>query len=281
MDQVRRCPSCHGEVPEGDFVCPRCELIVDNAPVERAPEPPLETSVVFGLLSPLDGALDKPAGPPPLPEEYRDPTAGVEADESTVEFTALPDLKGIPMVLGELDPAKHTLSSFEAYVVSLTDGVSNLEQVGEAAGLLPVEIQSVIHSLVVRKVIRVERAQTAPAPPERSTLGRMQTVKKLSFKTSPPSQPPQPVAPLQQAISLEKRGDLKGAIEVLERAIAGSSQPAPLYNRLALVLVRERRDFAAAEGLLTKALELEPKNSIFEENLCRVHELAIAKVRRG
>jgi type IV pilus assembly protein PilB len=271
----QRCPSCNGEISPGHFVCPRCELIVDSTPVERAPEPPRETSVVFGLLSPLQGALESPAGPFPLPDEYRDPSAGVDADESTVEFTALPDLACIPVVVGELDPTRHALSSFEAYVVSLIDGVSSLEQVGEAAGLLPVEIQSVIHSLAVRKVVRAEKA--APAP-ERSTLGKMQPVKQISFVSSP-SQPP--IAPLQQAIALERRGDFNGAIEILERAIAHANHPAPLYNRLALVLVKERRAFAAAEALLTKALQLEPKNAVYEENLFKVHELALGKVRNG
>ena len=281
MAKLQVCPSCHSEIPAGHFLCPRCELIVDNSPVERAPEPPREPSLVYRMLSPMDGSLDSPVGPPPLPDHYRDASgqaAGHQADESTVEFTALPPLAGIPLVTGELDPRKHALSSFEAYVVSLLDGISNVERVGEAAGLGPVEIQSVLHSLAVRKVVRIEKAPEA-APQPKAVLGRLQPVK-AAFIPGFPSQPPRPVTPLQQAILLEKAGNLKGAIDVLEKAISQSKQPAPLYNRLAVVLVKERRDFATAEALLTKALQLEPRNLIYEENLYKVHELTLARMRK-
>ncbi|MFH1808958.1 MAG: hypothetical protein ABIJ09_09455 [Pseudomonadota bacterium] len=79
-----------------------------------------------------------------------------------------------------------------------------------------------------------------------------------------------PEGPLQEAIRLEKFGDLAGAIRVLEKAITSSRAPAALYNRLAIALVKEKRDYFRAEELLNKALALEPGNSSYSNNLAKV-----------
>jgi len=84
--------------------------------------------------------------------------------------------------------------------------------------------------------------------------------------------------PLQEAIQLEQNGDLQGAIELLEEAIERSKEPAPLYNRLALVLIKERRDFDRAEELLERAEKLDPVNRTYQSNLQKV---LILKTKHG
>jgi hypothetical protein len=82
--------------------------------------------------------------------------------------------------------------------------------------------------------------------------------------------------PLQRAIALERAGDAAGAIKILEHAIAHSREPAPLYNRLAIALVKERRDVDTAEELLRKALDLDPHNEVYRQNLFKVLSMAAA-----
>ncbi|HZN93867.1 MAG TPA: tetratricopeptide repeat protein, partial [Myxococcales bacterium] len=79
---------------------------------------------------------------------------------------------------------------------------------------------------------------------------------------------------LERAISLERRGEVDGAIHVLKRAITQVKEPAALCNKLALILVNQRRDFHQAEELLNKAIELEPDNAVYQQNLFKVVGLA-------
>ncbi len=74
---------------------------------------------------------------------------------------------------------------------------------------------------------------------------------------------------LERAISLERRGDQEGAIYVLKKAIAQSKNAAPLYNKLALALVK-RREFAEAVSLLEKAVAIAPEESSYQQNLYKV-----------
>lgn len=82
---------------------------------------------------------------------------------------------------------------------------------------------------------------------------------------------------LQTAVAMERRGDLDGAIYILKKGISQLKEPAPLYNKLALILIHQRRDYRQAEELLHKALELEPENQVFEKNLYKVVTLAALK----
>ncbi len=79
---------------------------------------------------------------------------------------------------------------------------------------------------------------------------------------------------IERAVALERRGEIDGAIHVLRRAIAGVHHPGPLFNKLALILVHQRKDFRQAEELLRKAMALEPENRIYEQNLFKVLALA-------
>jgi tetratricopeptide (TPR) repeat protein len=73
---------------------------------------------------------------------------------------------------------------------------------------------------------------------------------------------------------MERRGDIEGAIYTLKKGISQLDQPAPLYNKLALILIHQRRDYRQAEELLHKALKLEPENEVFQKNLYKVVTLA-------
>ncbi|MGQ0504307.1 MAG: hypothetical protein ACT4TC_03235 [Myxococcaceae bacterium] len=75
---------------------------------------------------------------------------------------------------------------------------------------------------------------------------------------------------IERAVTLERRGEIDAAIHLLRQAIGGMNHPAPLYNKLALILVMQRKDLAQAEELLRKALALEPSNSIYQQNLYKV-----------
>jgi tetratricopeptide (TPR) repeat protein len=201
---------------------------------------------------------------------HDDPNEPLHASDGsdTQDFSA-PGANKIPVVEGGIDPVKHHLTSFEAYVLSLVDGLSDIETLGQVAGLQTIEVQSLLHSLADRGVVKL----VDPAAPQKAVLGKMATAKVVTFRqpTKPPSAQ---LPPLQQAIELESRGDLKAAIQILEAALTGSTEPAPLYNRLALVLVKDRKDFTKAESLLRKAIELAPTRELYKRNLAQVLELS-------
>jgi hypothetical protein len=111
---------------------------------------------------------------------------------------------------------------------------------------------------------------------------------------SPPPAPSKPASPvsrtedlLQRAVRLEREGQVDKAIELLKRELARVHAPAPLYNKLALILVNQRKDYTQASELLEQAVELEPNNPVFQQNLLKVVGMAAsapgsrAKARRG
>lgn len=72
---------------------------------------------------------------------------------------------------------------------------------------------------------------------------------------------------LQVAIRMEQNGRLDEAVKFLENAISKSPDAPTLYNRLAIILMREHADLLRAEHLLQKAMELAPDNPVYEKNL--------------
>jgi hypothetical protein len=91
---------------------------------------------------------------------------------------------------------------------------------------------------------------------------------------SPMASVPKAESVLERAISLERRGEVDGAIHVLKRAITQVKEPAALCNKLALILVNQRRDYRQAEELLNKAIELEPENAVYQQNLFKIIGMA-------
>ncbi len=121
---------------------------------------------------------------------------------------------------------------------------------------------------------------TAREPPPMAPLQKVTGARGGSREVAAPLDPAprgnQPANVIERAVALERRGQIDGAIHVLRRAIAGVHHPAPLYNKLALILVHQRKDFGQAEELLRKAAALEPHNHVYQQNLYKVLALAAA-----
>jgi hypothetical protein len=99
----------------------------------------------------------------------------------------------------------------------------------------------------------------------------------VSRPLDPPAAPQPPARSedfLQRAVRFEREGQVDRAIELLKKGLAQVTAPAPLYNKLALILVDQRKDFTQAAELLERAVELEPQNPVFQQNLRLVVGLA-------
>lgn len=81
---------------------------------------------------------------------------------------------------------------------------------------------------------------------------------------------------LQRAVRLERSGHVDRAIQVLTKAIDQTPGAAVLLSKLALILVHQRKDYAQAARLLERAVELEPGNTVFQQNLLKVAALSAA-----
>lgn len=75
---------------------------------------------------------------------------------------------------------------------------------------------------------------------------------------------------LQIALRMEQGGRMDEAIRFLEKSIAQSPDAASLYNRLGIILMRERADYRRAEQLIRKASDLAPDNTVYSTNLKQV-----------
>lgn len=117
-------------------------------------------------------------------------------------------------------------------------------------------------------------ARSAPAPVPKPKPAQIQA-------PSPYGQAPKAESVLERAISLERRGEVEGAIHILKRAITQVKDPAALCNKLALILVNQRKDFRQAEELLNKAIELEPENAVYQQNLFKIVGMAAERRESG
>lgn len=63
-----------------------------------------------------------------------------------------------------------------------------------------------------------------------------------------------------QAIALRKKNDIDGAIKLYEEAIKIYPYDGDLYLNLAVHCARDKKNFARAEELINKAVELNPDN---------------------
>ncbi|MFY2564433.1 hypothetical protein ACN469_42990 [Corallococcus terminator] len=140
-----------------------------------------------------------------------------------------------------------------------------------------------------------------PAPPPRLSTSSAPTLPAAPFPSAPgpvatQQQAPRPVRPnlpldapvpvsatedfLQRAVRLERGGHVDRAIEVLTKAIDQAPEAAALHSKLALILVHQRKDYVRAARLLERAVELEPGNTVFHQNLLKVAGLAAASAER-
>ncbi|RYZ35863.1 MAG: general secretion pathway protein GspE, partial [Myxococcaceae bacterium] len=75
---------------------------------------------------------------------------------------------------------------------------------------------------------------------------------------------------LQRVVRLERAGKMAEALDLLERSIALLPQPAPLYNRMGMIVLNHQRDYTRASAFFQKAADLEPENSVYTMNLYSV-----------
>ncbi|MBL9038384.1 MAG: hypothetical protein JNG84_07720, partial [Archangium sp.] len=281
------CPTCRKPVKPSDFMCPRCELILHPA---LAPEKPNhDISVVRRMLEAPRAEIPGTLAPKP-PKLAR--SSAHRSTGRTKVMTLPPELDGTPRVvagLASLDSFK--LTEFEAWLVSLVDGRSTAAQLAQRANLKDIELRIVVQTLRSRGVLDlVPTAKAAPPTkpaPARPTLApvplgetiastdpRIRYTSKnqkrivdalKNVKRSPTgltttadalADAPGSDADIQVALRMEQGGRNDEAIRFLEKALEARPNAGPLYNRLAVVLVRERADFARAERLLQRAIEL-------------------------
>ncbi|WP_426736433.1 tetratricopeptide repeat protein [Myxococcus faecalis] len=114
----------------------------------------------------------------------------------------------------------------------------------------------------------------APAPAEHAT--RPQRPSMPLDAPLPGAAPNSPEDLLQRAVRLERAGHVERAIEVLTKAIDRAPDAAALHSKLALILIHQRKDYAQAARLLERAVELEPGNTVFQQNLLKVTALSAA-----
>ncbi|GMU60230.1 MAG: hypothetical protein AMXMBFR34_19930 [Myxococcaceae bacterium] len=126
----------------------------------------------------------------------------------------------------------------------------------------------------------------------RKVLDALKQVKRRHDATEAPPPPADPQAPpvnvadvhaepsIQVALRMEQGGRFNEAIRFLENAIAKSPDAPSLYNRLAIILMRERADYRRAETLMRKAVELDPENRVYSMNLTQVLSRAAIKLQK-
>jgi hypothetical protein len=139
-------------------------------------------------------------------------------------------------------------------------------------------------------VVRSSDARIAYAAgrTNQKVLDALKQVKRADGKGAPArEEEQQPLADvlardsLQVALRMEQNGRMDEAIRFLEKSIAQSPDAASLYNRLGIILMRERGDFRRAEQMIRKATELVPENKVYATNLQQVLSRHAVKSQRG
>ncbi len=256
MNDDGACPHCGAPSAPSDFQCPRCELLLVRSPDDLPPRD--NVSIVRALLSIPEptGARSKPP-PPPQDKTRVSPYARSE-----------PRPPAIPVITGGLDITRNPLHPFEAFILSFVDGRTSVEDLVHITGLADVELLAVFESLAERGITRlVPISDRQAAPMARPGPG---------VPWEEPAGPSEAGAAeniLQRVVQLEHDDRISEAIELLMKGISQLSQPAPLYNRLGLILVNQWRDYARAVELFRKAVELDPDNSVHKMNLDAVLDL--------
>ncbi|WP_426732710.1 hypothetical protein [Myxococcus faecalis] len=256
------CPHCGAPTLPKDFQCPRCELLLVRH-VEDLP-PRDNVSLVRALLTQPE--RQGTSGTPRAPQSETTRVAPFDAAQEGSQAR--------PFLVGGLSVTNLRLSPFEAYVLSLVDGHTSLSDLSLITQLAEVELRALFASLGERGVTRLYEP---PAPTARAAS--------VPAEPTPPPVPqatqagravPKPFVEdanedvLQRVIRLEQAGRWAEAIELLERGIGLLPHPAPLYNRLGMILLNHHRDYERATALFQKASDLAPENNLYTMNLYSV-----------
>ena len=297
MPEDDSCPHCGAPCSQDDFQCARCELLLVRH-VDDLPERD-NVSLVRALISVPDR---KPVQGVPLSPQQEKTRAYKYAPNAPIPTM-------IPSITSGLDIAMRPLNPFEAYILSFVDGQTKLVDLARITSLAEIELRAVFESLAERGIVRVEQVdEKKAAQPRRPAVQERPAPRPgppvpeapppTAMPRAAPREPQAPVAStsgpagakgaataaeniLQRVVYLERNGKMEEAIELLEQGISELSSPAPLYNRLGLILLNQQRDYSKSAKLFQKAADLEPDNSIYMMNLYSVLSLRAEATHAG
>ncbi|GEN06556.1 hypothetical protein MFU01_15930 [Myxococcus fulvus] len=221
---------------------PSRPMAFDGAAPAHAPRPARSAGMAPAPASRLAAGMELPhASRSAVP-----PSAVVSSDEAPTMRSSHPQLGGASRVV---HPASSTQPSRTPPPLGTLSGATTLPAV-PFPGMM------------------------APAPAEHAT--RPQRPSMPLDAPLPGAAPHSPEDLLQRAVRLERAGHVERAIEVLTKAIDRAPDAAALHSKLALILIHQRKDYAQAARLLERAVELEPGNTVFQQNLLKVTALSAA-----
>jgi type IV pilus assembly protein PilB len=289
------CPHCGAPCSTEDFQCARCELLLVRNPEDLPARD--NVSLVRALISVPERVPARGTPPPPQQDKTR-------------VYSYAPQASGPPLrpsIASGLDIAEKPLNPFEAYILSFVDGQATLSDLARVTSLSEVELRAVFESLSERGITRIERVEEkkvqekkAVAAPEargaRPGPPVPETPPPVPMPRAAPRETPAPVAStasppaakgdvtdsiLQRVVHLERTGKMEEAIALLEQGISQLRNPAPLYNRLGLIILNQQRDYNRSAKLFQKAADIDPDNSIYMMNLYSVLSLKAEATNPG
>jgi len=284
MSDDEACPHCGAPVGEDDFQCARCELLLIRSPDELQQRD--NVSLVRALITAPERKIT--AEVPASPHLDKTRASGYAHDPSRAKL--------VPIITGGLlGFVEKPLNPFEAYVLSFVDGRTALSDIARVTNLADVELHAIFESLCEREITQL---MSGPEKPALKPVAKAASTPAPAKSQPPP--PPMPTAPpvpeaappiaksadpsdgvIQRAVQLERSGKVEEAIEVLEQGISKLPQPAPLYNRLGMVLLNQRKDYTRASKLFQKAADLDPDNNTYMMNLYTVLSLTADATNPG
>ncbi|RKH60614.1 general secretion pathway protein GspE [Corallococcus sp. AB049A] len=300
------CPHCGASCKPGDFQCARCELLLVRS-VEDLP-PRDNVSLVRALLTQPEQTGARGVPKPPQQEATRVVTFQAQAQAKTKG----PPVR--PVIVAGLDLVNRPLSPFEAYVLSFVDGRTALSDMAMITQVTELELRAVFESLSERGVTKLvgtlasaeasfsgdgtpvfDRSEPKPPPSAKAGAARAPAARPSVSLASTLTAKPPPVAPappvpkvedsqeqvLQRVVRLEQAGKMAEALDLLERSIGLLPKPAPLYNRMGMILLNHQRDYERASEFFQKASDLEPESSVYTMNLYSVLALRAEATNAG
>lgn len=291
MPDDEACPHCGAPVLKDDFQCERCELLLIRSSEELQQRD--NVSLVRALIATPDRKITTERPVHPLMDKTR--ASGYAHDPERSKL--------VPIITGGLlSFVQKPLHPFEAYVLSFVDGKTPVSDIAKVTNLADVELHAIFESLCEREITQLTPPPEKPAPapkpaPEarrsQSAVKAVRTPAPAPVSTPAPTPPvaptpaPKPVMAspadgvIQRAVQLERSGKIEEAIEVLEQGISKLPQPAPLYNRLGMILLNQRKDYKRASALFQKAADIDPDNSAYMMNLYTVLSLTADATNPG
>lgn len=305
------CPHCGASSRPGDFQCARCELLLVRGVDDLPPRD--NVSLVRALLTKPEQTAARGVPRPSREEATRVVSFQAQAQAKTKG----PAVR--PVIAAGLDIVNRPLSPFEAYLLSFVDGRTSLEEMALIAQVTELELRAIFESLSERGVTKLvgtlasaqapvakppdEATPAPPAPaPARATAPKAPATRAPAAMpaVTPEAEPAARLPParaatasalpraedsneqvLQRVVKLEKEGRMAEALDLLDRSIGLLPTPAPLYNRMGMILLNHHHDYERATALFQKAADLEPENGVYTMNLYSVMCLTAEATNAG